>query len=309
MAELIAYLNGQYVPISQCKVSVMDIGITTGASVTDMVRTFNKEIFRLEEHVDRFFAAAKNAYLKIPHTKEEVCEISRKLIELNSEIYPECELGMCYYVTPGVSYVYAGSAAPKGNIEPTYCQHVFPLPFTAWRQNYLQGLNMVTSPIPHIPAQCVSPRGKHRNRLHIQVGDAIVHSMDPTATAIYMDQFGNLTETGGSNFLIYKDGVVYSPKRRNILWGVSLQTAKEIILELGIPFVEEDIMIYDAVNADEAWVTTTPYCIAPVTRFNGHTIGDGENYPLFRKILKAWGERVGKDLWDEIVNSTPINYI
>ena len=100
MAELIAYLNGEYVPISQCKVSVMDIGITTGSSVTDMVRTFNHEIFRLEDHVDRFFAAAKNAYLKIPHTKEEVCEISRKLIELNKEIYPECEFGMCYYVTP-----------------------------------------------------------------------------------------------------------------------------------------------------------------------------------------------------------------
>ena len=77
---------------------------------------------------------------------------------------------------------------------------------------------------------------------------------------------------------------------------------------MGIPFVEEDIMIYDAVNADEAWVTTTPYCIAPVTRFNGQTIGDGENYPIFRKILERWGERVGKDLWDEIVNSTPINY-
>ena len=308
MSELIAYLNGKFVPISQCKVSVMDIGITTGASVTDMVRTFNKEIFRLDEHVNRFFAAAKNAYLKIPYTKEEVIEISKKLIELNSEVYPECEFGMCYYVTPGTSYVYAGSAAPTGDIQPTYCQHVFPLPFTLWKNTYLKGINMVTAPIPHIPAQCISPRGKHRNRLHIQVGDSIVHSMDPSATAIYMDQFGNITETGGSNFLIYKDGVVYSPKRRNILWGISLQTAKEIIEAMGIPFVEEDIMIYDAVNADEAWVTTTPYCIAPVTRFNGHVIGDGENYPMYNKILKAWGQLVGKDLWKEITESEPINY-
>ena len=125
--------------------------------------------------------------------------------------------------------------------------------------------------------------------------------------AIYMDQFGNITETGGSNFLIYKDCVVYSPKRRNILWGVSLQTAKELVEEMGIPFVEEDIMIYDVVNADEAWVTTTPYCIAPVKRFNGQQIGDGTS-PMFRKILDAWGKRVGKDLWSELVDAQPIQY-
>ena len=307
MPELITYLNGEYVPVSQCKISVMDVGVTTGASVTDMVRTFNHEIFRLEDHVDRFFAAAKHNYLKIPHTKEEVCEISRKLIELNKEIYPECEFGMCYYATPGASYVYAGSAAPLGDTPPTYCQHAFPMPFTSWRQYYVDGVNMVTSPIQHIPPQCISPRGKHRNRLHMQVGGHIVGALDPTAMAIYLDQFGNITETGGSNFVIYKDGVVYSPKHRNILWGVSLQTTKELVEAMGIPFVEEDIMIYDVVNADEAWVTTTPYCLAPVTKFNGQTIGDGTN-PLFHKVLKAWGDMVGKDLWDELVNAQPIQY-
>ena len=307
MSELIAYLNGEYVPVSQCKISVMDIGVTSGASVTDMTRTFHQELFRLEDHVDRFFAAAKHNYLKIPHTKEEVCQISRKIIELNKKVYPECEFGMCYYVTPGVSYVYAGSAVPAGPLQPTYCQHVFPLPFTAWKDYYVNGAKLVTSPIPHIPPQCISPRGKHRNRLHMSVGGGIVASMDPTAMPIYLDQFGNITETGGSNFVIYKDGVVYSPKRRNILGGISLQTTKELVEAMGSPFVEEDIMIYDAVNADEAWITTTPYCLAPVSKFNGQTIGDGTN-PLFHKVLKAWGEMVGKDLWDEIVNSQPINY-
>ena len=307
MPELIAYLNGEYVPVSQCKIPVMDIGVTSGASVTDMTRTFHHQLFRLEEHVDRFFAAAKHNYLTIPHSRKEVCEISRKLIELNKEVYPECEFGMCYYVTPGVSYVYAGSAVPAGPLQPTYCQHVFPLPFTAWKNYYVNGANLITSPIPHIPPQCISPRGKHRNRLHMQVGGRIVAAMDPTAMPIYLDQFGNITETGGSNFVIYKDGVVYSPKRRNILWGISLQTTKELVEAMGIPFIEEDIMIYDVVNADEAWITTTPYCLAPVTKFNGQPIGDGTN-PMFHKILKAWGDMVGKDLWDEIVNSEPINY-
>ncbi len=191
--------------------------------------------------------------------------------------------------------------------EPTFCIHAFPMPFSSWKTYYTQGVEMVVSPIPHIPPQCVSPRGKHRNRLHMRVGSNIVSSTGGKGMALFMDQFGNLTETGGSNFVIYKDGVVYSPRRRNILWGISLQTVKEIVEEMGIPFVEEDIMIYDAVNADEAWVTTTPYCLAPVSKFNGQILGDG-TFPMFRKVLDAWSKRVGKDLWDEIVNSEPIRY-
>ena len=130
--ELTAFLNGKYIPISQCNISVMDLGVVTGASVTDFIRTFNHKIFRLEDHVDRFFKAAKNAYLEIPYTREEVYEISRKLIDINAEMYPECELGMCFYVTPGVNYTYAGSAVPAGGkLTPTYCQHVFPEPIYA----------------------------------------------------------------------------------------------------------------------------------------------------------------------------------
>lgn len=308
MSELMTFLNGEYVPISQCKISVMDLGVVNGASVTDFIRTFNHKAFRLEDHINRFFAAAKNAYLTIPYTKEEVAEISNKLIAMNAEIYPECELGMCFYVTGGVNYTYAGSAVKSGPLPPTYCQHIFPEPTYYFKSLYTDGVNMMTSPIPHLPAQCVSPKGKNRNRLHMWVGDHIVSAMDPTAMAVFLDQFGNIAETGGSNFLIYKDGRVLSPRNRNILWGVSLQTVKEIVTEMGIPFVEDDIMIYDAVNADEAWVTTTPYCIAPVSRFNGQTIGDGKNYPLFRRILAKWSEKVGKDLWDEVVNSQPIQY-
>ena len=308
MSELIAYLNGEYIPVSQCKISVMDIGVTTGASVTDMVRTFNHELFRLEDHVNRFFDAAKHSYLTIPHTKDEVCEISRKLIELNAKVYPECEFALCYYVTPGVSYLYAGSAVPAEGITPTYCQHVFPLPLSAWKDSYVNGIKMITSPIPHIPSQCVTPRGKHRNRLHMHVASNILSASGAEGMPIFLDTNGNITETGGSNFVIYKDGAIYSPKRRNILWGISLQTLKEIVEEMGIPFIEEDIMIYDVVTADEAMVTTTPYCLAPVSHFNGQQMGNGKEFPMFRKILDAWSSKVGKDLWNEITTAEPIVY-
>jgi len=307
MSELIAYRNGEYLPLSQCTVSVMDLGITNGAAVTDFLRTFNHIPFRIEDHIDRFYSAAKNAYITPPVTKEESMEITCELVRRNSEIYPECELGLIFYITAGVNAVYAGSAVKAGPTPPTYIQHVFPLPFTAWKRFYTEGVAMATPSVPHLPPQCVSPKGKHRNRLHMWVGDHQLQALDPSVMGLYLTRDGLITETGGSNFVIYKDGKVLSPRRRNILWGVSLKVFTELLGELGIPFAEDDIDVFDVVNAEEALLTTTPYCLAPVRSLNGIEIGDG-SFPLFHKALEAWGKLVNKDLYKEITESQPINY-
>ncbi len=307
MNELTAYKNGAYVPNSQCTVSVMDLGITNNASVTDFVRTFHHHPFRLEEHVQRFYRAAKNAYLTLPVSQEETAQITMELIQKNVPLYPECELGIVYYVTAGVNATYAGSAAKAGPLQPTYIQHVFPLPFSSWKHLYTDGAQVAVASVPHLPPQCVSPKGKHRNRLHMWVGDQALNALHPGLVGLYVDQAGNLTETGGSNFVIWRDGCIVSPRARNILWGISLQTVKDLAQELDIPFIEEDLQVYDAVNAEEAWLTTTPYCMAPVRSLNGIPIGDG-SFTMFRKMLDQWSKLVKKDLYTEITDSQPIRY-
>ena len=66
-----------------------------------------------------------------------------------------------------------------------------------------------------------------------------------------------------------------SPHRRNILWGVSLTVLTEILADMGVPFMEDDLQVYDVINADEAWLPTTPYCLGPVVGINGAPIGTG----------------------------------
>jgi branched-chain amino acid aminotransferase len=70
---------------------------------------------------------------------------------------------------------------------------------------------------------------------------------------------------------------------------------------LGIPFVERDSQTYHAVNADEAFLTSTPYCLMPVTKINGLAIGDGKPGPIFRRLLDAWSQLVGVDIQRQIV--------
>ena len=96
---------------------------------------------------------------------------------------------------------------------------------------------------------------------------------------LLLDLDGNVTETSGSNFLMVENGTIVSATLRNILPGISRAVVIELAEKLGIPFVERDYQVYDVINADEAFQTTTPYCMMPITRINGLPIGDGKPGP------------------------------
>lgn len=187
---------------------------------------------------------------------------------------------------------------------PTVCIHSFPLPFSAWRHLLTDGAHVVTPSIRHIPPQCVDPKTKNRSRIHWHLADKQTHAVDSRATSLLLDLDGNITECSGSNFVMLVGRTIYSPTSRNILQGISLQTVRELAPRLGLDWVEKDLQPYDVINADEAWLTTTPYCMAPVTRINNIPIGSGEVGPIFREMLQAWSELVGMDIEQQIRNST-----
>lgn len=303
MAEPIAYLKGEFVPASKCALNIYDLGIVLGAAVTDFVRTFNQKPFRLEDHVRRFYRSCKYAYIDPPVSIEQSMEISQKLIDENSKLAPGHELGLFFYITAGEFKVYAGAGGEPEELIPSYVQHTFPLCYSIWRNMFVNGAHCVTPTQRHVPPQCLSPKVKNRNRLHMWIGEQQAHLADPKATPLYLDVDGNITETNGSNFVIYRDGAVISPRRHNILWGVSLAVLVEILKDMGVPFLEQDIQIYDVVNADEAWLPTTPCCLGSAVRLNGTTIGNGRPGPMWRRILDRWSEMVGKDVYHEVVDT------
>ena len=69
----------------------------------------------------------------------------------------------------------------------------------------------------------------------------------------------------------------------------------ELAAKLSIPFVERDIQVYDVMNADEVLLSSTPYCLMPVAKINGVSIGDGKPGPIL-SVLAAWSEEVGLDI-------------
>jgi branched-subunit amino acid aminotransferase/4-amino-4-deoxychorismate lyase len=299
MQEPIAYLKGDYVPAAQCVLPVYDLGIVLGAAVTDFLRTFHQQPYRMHDHVQRFYRSCRYARIVPPVTLDESIQITEHLLAENSKVWPDEELGVVYYMTAGENMVYAGASGMPDTLTPSYVQHVFPMRFNLWRNIFREGVHCMTPAPRHWPPQCLSSKIKNRNRLHMWIGDQEVHQADAGAVAVYLDIDGNITETGGSNFVIYSGGKVISPRRNNILWGISLTVLEEILAEMGVPFVEQDIQTYDVINADEAWLPTTPYCLGPVVRMNGAPIGDGHPGPMWRRVLDRWSQIVEKDIYRE----------
>ena len=300
--EPTVFLNDHFVPASQAHLNVFDLGIVLGATLTEMTRTFGHKPFRLEDHVNRLYRSMKYAGIPPLFDTAEMVAKTEELIARNiALIGPDEDLGIVHFTTPGENKIYAGSAAASARLSPTLCIHSFPLPFGEWRHFFIDGAHVITPSIRHIPPQCLDPKMKNRSRLHWWIADQQSHAVDPKATTLLLDLDGNITECSGANFVLLNDHTIYSPTSRNILEGVSLVTARELAAELGWNWVEKDLQPYDVVNADEAWLTTTPYCIAPVTRINDQPIGSGRPGPRFGEMLSAWSAKIDFDILAQIM--------
>jgi branched-subunit amino acid aminotransferase/4-amino-4-deoxychorismate lyase len=305
MSEPIVYLNDGFVPASKAHLNIYDLGIVLGATLTEMTRTFGHQPFRLEDHLRRLYRSCKYAGITLPLTIEDMLQKSRELIEANASMIGAAEeLGIVHFVTPGENRIYAGSAAGGARLTPTVCVHSFPLPFHVWKHLFTEGAHVVTPAIRHVPPQCLDPRMKNRSRLHWWLADNQTHAVDPKAITLLLDLDGNITECAGSNFITVVGRRICSPSAKNILEGISLVTIREMAPELGLEWVEKDLQPYDVVNADEAMLTTTPYCAAPCTRINTIAVGNGKPGPVWRQVIEAWSRRVGMDVLAQIINSS-----
>jgi branched-subunit amino acid aminotransferase/4-amino-4-deoxychorismate lyase len=303
MSEPLVYLNGQMVPASGAHIAIYDAGIVLGATVTEQTRTFHKRLWRLDEHLDRLFRSLRYTRMDIRLSKEQLAGISQELVEHNARLLDGAgELGLIHFVTAGEYPTYAGMSGRAARTTPTLCVHTFPLPFELWAKKMVTGAHVITPSIRHVPPQCYDPKVKYRSRMHFYLADLEARRTDPDASALLLDLHGNVTETSTANFLIVERGTIVSPTTVNTLPGISRAMVIELAGKLGIPFVERDVQVYNVMNADEAFLTSTPYCLMPVTKINGVPIGDGKPGAIVRRLLETWSAEVELDIEKQITS-------
>ena len=261
--ERVAYVNGEILPESQASVSINDRGFLYGDAVFDTTRTFNGEIFRLEQHLDRFYESLRYMRIDSPVDKAEMKEITLKILDKNLEILPE---GDDYWVSQRVSRGVRG--LPSG-MKPTIVIECFPLPLEERAEYYRDGIKLITSSIRRTAPESLSPRAKMHNYINLIQAELEVQSQDSRALALLLDVNGNLCEGHGANIFLVNKGVIYTPREQFVLAGISRQVTIELADNLGYEIKETDLDVFDAYTADEIFVTSTSFCICPVSMING----------------------------------------
>lgn len=293
-SEFLTYFNGQMIPDSEVKLHYSDSGVSFGHTVTDSARTFAHQPFKLEAHIERFFASMKAVRIDPGMSSADMVHLTLDVLAANKSLMDaEMDVWLTQTATGGPLLRTIGGWEFG---TPTLIINAAPLDFKSYAHLYDSGVHAISPSTRHIPSQSLDAKIKHRNRLFMSLAEFEVKEVDPEGFSILLDIHGNLSENKGANFFIVKDGVLKTPTTRNALAGISRATVLELAESLGLPAVEEDLQPYHVVTADEAFFCSTSYCIMPATRFNGHTVGDGQVGPITRKLLQSWSQLVEVDI-------------
>lgn len=296
MQEPIAYLNGQIVPVSRAALSIFDMGVVGGVAVTEMSRTFRHIPFQLDRHLDRLEQSLGVVKLDPKISRSELETLCQSIVQENTKQLPaNHDLGLILFVTAGQNLTYVGRTPSSPKKTPSVCVHTFPLPFELWADIYESGLHLVTAKVRSIPDDIIDARIKHRSRLHWHLADLEVKQIDSSAMALLTDEEGYLTETATGNLCVVEGNTIVTPES-HVLKGISRDFVAELATSIGLTFGHTRLTAEDLLRGGEAFLTSTPHCLLPVTRFNGQVVGTGRPGPVFQRLIQAWGERVGIDI-------------
>ena len=294
MAEFTAYFNGEWVNRSQCKVDIADRGFALGDAVYEAERTFNGEIFELDGHLDRFFRSLQYVRIDPGLSYQEMKQLCVESVERNKHMWRDGnDFALRQYVTRGSGSSVSNPGQPLVYVGVDY------VGFGRFSRMYDDGGHVVFARSRSYSPNSLDPKIKHLSRMNFALAELEAADVDPDAWAVLLDQQGNISEGVTFNFWIVKDGVIRTAPVRNILQGVTRQTVIDLAERLEIPVSEEDIQLYDAYTADEAFITATSFSVLPISKLDGRPIGGDIPGPIVKQLISGWSEMVGVDIADQ----------
>ena len=300
MPELIAYFNGNFVPDSQCLIHATDRGFRVGDVVYDLQRTFDGNVFRLREHLERFMRSLSYARLDPGLSLDELESLTQEVIKRNAHLrQPGGDFTITQFVTRGRARHVLDPVPPTVCILP---QHI---DFSQYSSFYRTGVHVVIAKTRSYHTASLDPKVKHYSRMNFVLANLEATDVDPDAYPVLLDMDGNVAEHIAGNVFIVSNGVLKTPGDRNVLQGDTRKAILQIAAQLEIPTSEEDIQPYDVYTADEVFLTNTTYCILPAGLVDNRSIGDEVPGPVTRKIQAAWSEMVGIDFVDQALYYSP----
>lgn len=291
--ESLAYLNGEFLPLPAARLPVWDLGIVQAVTVTEAVRTFRHQPFRLDEHLARLDFSLRAVDIRPQESMDQIRHLITEVTKWNCSALDErLDLVINLFVTAGESQLHSGGAALNPG-RPTLCITTRPLDFSTAARHYRDGLSLAIPGVRHIPASIIDPRIKYRSRLHWYLADHEVRRSDPESEALLLDLNGFVTETSRGNVVARFGNTLKMPSEETTLAGVSQQVVIELCRARGIVVERANMTADELARAEEILLSSTTACVVPVTRLNGQAIGGGRPGQLWRELIDAWSAEVG----------------
>ena len=276
------YLNGQFLPLAEAKISVLDRGFVFGDGVYELVPVYSKKPFRLDEHLRRLQGSLDGIRLANPYTMAEWRERILQLIALQDF----ADQSLYIQVTRGVAP--RDHAFPQG-VPPTVFMFSQPL-VTSTPEQKAAGVCAVTATDNRWLRCDIKAISLLANILLRQ------QAVDAGCAETVMLRDGLLTEGAASNIFVVKDGVLLAPPPSSLmLTGITYDVVLELAAAYGIPHAVRAISEAEVRAADELWMTSSTKEIMAIVKLDGAPVGAGVPGPLAQRmdgLYRSFKERV-----------------
>ncbi len=279
LPDLPSYLNGDYQPLAEAKVSAMDRGFIFGDGAYEVLPVYGRRLFRFDEHMDRFERSLAKLRIPCPLLRAQWLEIARQLIAK----VDAAEQLVYLQVTRGVSMR----------------NHVMPVDIEPTLFAYASPHKGLPADLRHHGAPCVTARDFRWERGDIKstslLGNVLARqiSADQNAIETIMLRDGFVTEASSSNVWIVKEGALLGPpKSEQVLEGIRVELLREICEEEGIGYNLRPVSEAELFAADEIMLSSAGKEVLAVTTLDHQPVGHGALHgkpgPIYSRIYEAY---------------------
>ena len=277
---MLIYIDGEFLPKAEAKVSVFDHGLLYGDGVFEGIRSYNGRVFKLEEHLERLYDSAKSIMLQIPIPIETMKETVLETLRQNhlTEAY------IRLVITRGVGDL---------GLDPDKCPKpsiiiiadkiaLYPQKF------YEEGLEIVTASVRRNYPEAINPRIKSLNYLN-NILAKIEGKQSGAVEVLMLNADGYVAECSGDNiFWIKNEVLVTPPVHMGILEGVTRNSVIDLARDAGMRVEERVFTRHDLYIADECFLTGTAAEVIPVVKIDRRAIGNGHPGKVTEKLIVAF---------------------
>jgi D-alanine transaminase len=269
------YLNGEYLPESEARVSVLDRGFLFGDGVYEVVPAYGGRLFRLEQHLDRLERSLAAVRIVSPLDRAGWTAMLTELLERNPggdrSVYLQVTRGAARrdhaFPVDALPTVFA-MVNPLTALDPALLEHgvaAVTVPDTRWSRCDIKAITLLANIL------------------------ARQQAVEAGATEAILVRGGRATEGAASNLFVVGDGVIVTPpKDQSLLPGITRDLVVELAVANGIPLMETPVTESDLHAAEEVWLTSSTKEILPVTRLDARPVGDGRPGPVWARMYALY---------------------